>query len=106
MTKSLPVPWYFQIFTPSIEVPGDVIDEARGPVAPRLEPSDPRIPPKEGELPASKAFRPLHDRRDRVVERDAAGHVLGELSVPDGLRRREPSAEASVDQRTNLVEKP
>src|SRR5215218_4805982 len=111
-TKSLPVPWYFQNRSSSIRGPPDlprqirhdVLDERLGPGLPRLEPADPRVPPEEGELPARERPGTPHRARDRRVERELAGEVTGQLSVPDGLRRGEPDAEPSFDEAADLVE--
>src|SRR5262245_16539752 len=112
-TKSLPVPWYFQKRSSSIRaLPGlrqerhDVPDERLGPGLPRLEPADPRVPPEEGELPARERPRPLHRARNRRVERELAGEVTGQLSVPDGLGRGEPGAESPFDKPTDLLDPP
>src|SRR5207344_793366 len=111
-TKSLPVPWYFQNRSSSIRGPPDlprqvvhdVLDEGPGPGLPRLEPADPRVPPEEGELPARECPRALHRTRDRRVERELAGEVTGQLSVPDGLGRGEPGTEPTPDEPAHLVE--
>src|SRR4029453_6007774 len=100
---SCPVPLYFQNRSSSIRaLPGlrqerhDVLDERLGPGLPRLEPADPWVPPEEGELPARERPRPLHRARDRRVERELAGEVTGQLSVPDGLGRSEPGADTPI----------
>src|SRR5918994_2669337 len=111
-TKSLPVPWYFQNRSSSIRgLPGrprqvrrDVLDERLRPGLPGLEPADPGVPPEEGELPARERPRALHRAHDRLVERDLAGEVAGQLSVPDGLGRREPGTEPALEEGTHLVE--
>src|SRR5512132_3559429 len=113
-TKSLPVPWYFQNRSSSIRgLPGlrrqkrnDVVDERLGPGLPRLEPPAPWVPPEEGELPARERPRALRRARDRRVERELAGEVTGQLSVPDGLDRREPGTEPALDEPADLVEPP
>src|SRR6266508_751638 len=113
-TKSLPVPWYFQNRSSSIRRPPDVLpqirhdvlDERLGPGLPRLEPADPRVPPEEAELPARERPRALHRARDRRVERELTGEVTGQLSVPDGLGRREPGTEPALDEPSDLVEPP
>src|SRR5215208_3452761 len=111
-TKSLPVPWYFQNRSSSIRDPPDpprqrrhdILDERLGPGLPRLEPADPRVPPEEAELPARERPGAPHRARDRRVERELAGEVTGQLSVPDGLGRGEPGGEPSFDETADLVE--
>src|SRR5215207_8035603 len=113
-TKSLPVPWYFQNRSSSIRDPPDlprqirhdVLDERLGPGLPRFEPADPRVPPEEGELPARERRGAPHRARNRRIERELAGEVTGQLSVPDGLGRGEPGAEPSFDETADLVEPP
>src|SRR5512132_4250372 len=113
-TKSLPVPWYFENRSSSMRrLPGlprqqrnDVLDERLGPGLPRLEPAGPRVPPEEGELPARERPRAPHRARDRRVERELAGEVAGQLSVPDGLGRREPGTEPALDEPADLIEPP
>src|SRR6266508_4040767 len=112
-TKSLPVPWYFENRSSSIrglharrQVRHDLLDERLGPRFPRLEPADPGVPPEEGELPARERPRALHRARQRRVERELAGEVTGQLSVPDGLGGSEPGTEPTLDEPADLGEPP
>src|SRR5512134_2608284 len=104
-TKSLPVPWYFQMRIGSaIQVPHQPIRELARTVGARAEPTDPRVPAEPHHLTARELLRPPHRALHRLGERDLASQVAGELSVPDGLGRGEPCAETVPHQRGDLVE--
>src|SRR3990172_8505019 len=95
ITKSLPVPWYFQMWICSAtQVLRRVVHEGRRAGPPRLEPPDPGVPPEPGELPARERLRALDDQGDRFLQGQLPLQVPRHLSVPDGLARREPSREA------------
>src|SRR3990172_7041755 len=105
ITKSLPVPWYFQMWICSAtQVLRRVVHEGRRAGPPRLEPPDPGVPPEPGELPARERLRALDDQGDRFLQGQLPLQVPRHLSVPDGLARGEPSGEAALDERAHLLD--
>src|SRR3989304_6212103 len=68
ITKSLPVPGYFQMrIGPATQVLRQVAHETPRPAVPRLEPADPWVPPEPGELTARERLRALDGKGDRVL---------------------------------------
>src|SRR3990172_8670097 len=107
ITKSLPVPWYFQMRIGSAtQVLRQVVHEAHRPAVLRLEPADPGVPPEPGELTACERLRALDDQGDRVLQAELPLQVPRHLSVPDGLARGEPPGEAPFDERAHLLDEP
>src|SRR3990172_2722591 len=105
ITKSLPVPWYFQMRIGSAtQVLRQVVHEAHRPAVPRLEPADPWVPPEPGELTARERLRALDGKGDRVLQAELPLQVPRHLSVPDGLTRGEPPGEAPLGERAHLLD--
>src|SRR5262245_16309120 len=112
ITKSLPVPWYFQIVFGSVmarsvascipmKVPGHGVRE---PGCLVREPADPWIPAEPGELAARERLRALHGSGDRFVQAQLTFQVPRELSVADGLARGEPPGEPAVHELLDLLD--
>src|SRR5262245_14098566 len=106
MTKSFPVPWYFQIRIGSVTQVLRHLGHGRGTVIAGREPADPRISPEPRELPARERLRALHGPRDRLLQGQRPVQVPRELSVPDGLARSEPSVEPTTDEPLDLPQEP
>src|SRR3989304_4920370 len=107
ITKSFPVPWYFQMRIGSAtQVLRQVVHEAHRPAVLCLEPADPWVPPEPGELTARERLRALDGKGDRVLQAELPLQVPRHLSVPDGLARGEPPGEAPFDERAHLLDEP
>src|SRR5262245_53854994 len=105
MTKSFPVPWYFQIRIGSAtQVLRHLVHRRR--VVVDREPADPWISPEPGELSTRERLRALHGPRDRLLQGHRPVQVPRELSVPDGLARGEPSVEPATDEFLDLPQQP
>src|SRR6266545_2983912 len=105
MTKSLPVPWYFQIRSSvTLEVLRHLVHNADRPALTAGEPPDPGVSSEPDHLASGQFPRPPHRLRGCIRERDLASEVPREFSVPDGPTGGQPSEQASVEQRPYLVE--
>src|SRR3990172_6926485 len=105
ITKSLPVPWYFQIpIGSATEVLRQVVYEGHRSAVLRLEPADPGVPPEPGELTACERFPALDAQGDRVLQAELPLQVPRNFSVPDGLTRGEPPGEAPLGERAHLLD--
>src|SRR5574341_406744 len=106
MTKSLPVPWYFQIRSSATQVLQQVVQDVGGAALAGGEPADPRVSPEPRHLAPGQRLRPLHDQRRGLVEGASPRQVTRHLSVPDGLARGRGTLEPAVAERADLLDEP
>src|SRR5690242_875456 len=107
ITKSFPVPCHFSNRNSAIsQVLRQLVHDAGRAVRSCAEPPDAGVAPEPRQLPPGQGPGPCDGPGDGLVQGHAAGQVVDDLSVPDGLARSERWTGAVRLQLADLVEQP
>src|SRR4029450_8256179 len=105
MTKSLPVPWYFQTRSSvTMEVPRQLVHHVDRAALAGGEPPDAGVSSEPDHLASGQFPRPPHRLSGCLRKRQLTPEVSSEFSVPDGPTSGQPSEQTLVEELPHLVD--